>query len=293
MATVRYLEAKAVDDTLELLDLLMSTELLNKANTAADKEKVRKHPKLTKATARLAVAAEALLDSEDWGSEEEVRVAEVWEAIEAVISRAELRAAVATVHEIVPSPDAEADDWRVELVGRFTTVSGFVKLLTPVITFGANAEGQAVLAAMTKLPDVLAYRTRQAPASLVPGDLIDEQVVPGPWKRLVFGHPAREDGTVDRNAYTFCVLEQFYRHLKRREIYADASTKWGNPQAQLLDGDAWEAVKDDVLTTLGLPADPDALLAAHARTLDEVYRQVGGRLVVNDASPSTTRARST
>jgi hypothetical protein len=39
MATVRHLEAKSVDDTLELLDLLMSTELLNKANTAADKEK--------------------------------------------------------------------------------------------------------------------------------------------------------------------------------------------------------------------------------------------------------------
>lgn len=28
MATVRHLEAKSVDDTLELLDLLMSTELL-------------------------------------------------------------------------------------------------------------------------------------------------------------------------------------------------------------------------------------------------------------------------
>lgn len=67
----------------------------------------------------------------------------------------------------------------------------------------------------------------------------------------MFGHPAHQDGMVDRNAYTFCVLEQFYRHLKRREIYADASTKWRNPQAQLLDGDAREAVKDDVLTTLG------------------------------------------
>jgi hypothetical protein len=39
------------------------------------------------------------------------------------------------------------------------------------------------------------------------------------------------------------VLEQFYRHLKRREIHADASTRWRNPQAQLLDGPAWEAVR--------------------------------------------------
>ena len=66
---------------------------------------------------------------------------------------------------------------------------------------------------------------------------------------------------MDRNAYTFCVLEQFYRHLKRREIYADASTRWRNPQAELLDGPAWEAVKEEVLTTLGLPEDPGALLA--------------------------------
>ena len=53
MATVRYLEAKSVDDTLELLDLLMTTELLGKAHTAADKEKIRKHPALAKVTSRL------------------------------------------------------------------------------------------------------------------------------------------------------------------------------------------------------------------------------------------------
>jgi len=36
-----------------------------------------------------------------------------------------------------------------------------------------------------------------------------------------------------------------------------------------------------VLTTLGLPDNPDALLAEHARTLDAAYREVGGRLAVN------------
>lgn len=239
MATVRHLEAKSVDDTLELLDLLISVELLNKAQIAADKQKVRKHPRLIKATARLAVAVEALFDSDDWaGHDEEVRVAEVWEAIEAVVSRAELRAALATVNEMVPPPDAEpeSDDWRAELVGRLTTVSGFLKQLTTVIEFGANAEGEQVLAAMRSLPMVLAHKTRKLPAPLVPGELIDPAVVTGGWRRLVFGHPAREDKSVDRRGYTFCVLEQFYRHLKRREIYAEASTRWRNPQAQLLDG---------------------------------------------------------
>jgi hypothetical protein len=64
---------------------------------------VRKHPKLAKSAARLAVAVEALFESDGWGGpEEEPRVAEVWEAIEAVISRAELRAALVLVNDSVP-----------------------------------------------------------------------------------------------------------------------------------------------------------------------------------------------
>ncbi len=80
------------------------------------------------------------------------------------------------------------------------------------------------LAAMQALPDVLAYRSRLK-APLVPSKLIDAGVVPGPWRRLVFGHPEHEDGAVSRHAYAFCVLEQFWRHLKRREIWAGASTR--------------------------------------------------------------------
>ncbi|WP_370017417.1 DUF4158 domain-containing protein [Planotetraspora sp. GP83] len=67
LATVRHLEGKSVDDTLELLDLLMATELMNKAQNASDKEKVRKHPKLARSAARLAVAVEALFASDGWG----------------------------------------------------------------------------------------------------------------------------------------------------------------------------------------------------------------------------------
>lgn len=281
LATVRHLEAKAVDDTLELLDLLMTTELLNKAQSATDKETVRRHPKLARASARLAVAVAALFDSESWGGpDKEPRVTQVWEAIEAVVSRTELRAALVLVNDTVPPADADPDDWRAELAGRYTTVSGFLKMLPKVIEFGANAEGSAVLAAMRKLPDVLAYRSRLS-APLVPARTAEQSVVNGPWKRLVFGQPTYEDGAVNRHAYTFCVLEQFYRHLKRRDIYADASTRWRNPQAQLLEGPAWVAVRGEVLTTLGLPDAPDALLAGHAQTLDGAYREVSGRLAAN------------
>jgi uncharacterized protein DUF4158 len=282
LATARHLEAKSVDDALELLDLLMSAELLGRAQREADRDKARQHPRLARASARLAVAVEALFDSDGWGGpEEEPRVSQVWEAIEAVVSRADLRAALTVVSETVPPPGAEdPDDWRTELLGRYQTVTGLLKLLPSVISFGATAEGAPVLAAMRALPGVLAYRSR-LPAPLIPGRLIDDGVVAGPWRRLVFGHPAHEGSAVSRHAYAFCVLEQFWRRLKRRDIYAEASTRWRNPQARLLEGDAWAAVRGDVLTTLALPAGPGALLAGHAQALDAAYREVGGRLAVN------------
>jgi hypothetical protein len=119
LATARFLEAKSVDDALELLDLLMSAELLNKAQREADRDKARRHPRLARASARLAVAVEALFESDGWGGpDEEPRVSQVWEAIEAVVSRADLRAALTLVSETVPPPGAEdPDDWRAELLG--------------------------------------------------------------------------------------------------------------------------------------------------------------------------------
>jgi len=99
----------------------------------------------------------------------------------------------------------------------------------------------------------------------------------------VFGHPERADGLTDRNAYVFCVLEGFHRHLRRREIYAPASSRWRDPNAALLEGPAWEAVRESVLTDLGLPEDPEQLLVSHTQRLDATYRAVAERLAANTA----------
>ena len=52
VATVAYLQARSIDDCLELLDLLMVTELLGKAERASKDEKVRQHPRLARASAK-------------------------------------------------------------------------------------------------------------------------------------------------------------------------------------------------------------------------------------------------
>lgn len=89
LATVVYLESKATDDALELLDLLMAGELVGKAERQADKDKLRDYPRLANATAKLADAFEVFLEAS--GRDEPVSLEAVWEAIEAVVSREELR----------------------------------------------------------------------------------------------------------------------------------------------------------------------------------------------------------
>ncbi|MBE3012678.1 hypothetical protein IL992_26300 [Microbispora sp. NEAU-D428] len=199
LATVIHLEGKSVDDCLEMLDLLVTTELVGKAETATDKERVRQHPKLAKHSATLAAAVETLLEVTEYG--EELRLDQVWEAIDAIVPRRELREAVAAATEMVPPPDADADrEMRALLASRIATVSGFLKTLTTVIEFGANTDGAGALAAMKQLPRLLDGRKKK----VTEAD-IDPAPVTGSWKRLVF-KSLPNGSTVDKNASTMCVL---------------------------------------------------------------------------------------
>ena len=57
VATAAQLEATATADALEQLELLMATELIGTACQEANKETVKRHPRLARASATLAVAA--------------------------------------------------------------------------------------------------------------------------------------------------------------------------------------------------------------------------------------------
>jgi len=271
LATVLHLQASSIDDCLELFDLLMVTELLGKAKRETDKQRAREHPMLARASVKLAAAVRQLLEASKSGRP--VDLDELWRQIEQVVPRADLEVAVATVGELVPFADEDTEgEIRERLAERIRLVSGFVRELTGVIEFGASTEGTPVLEAMRRLPGLLDRRKPLTRAN------IDERLVGGSWRRLVYGQPPAADGTVDRNAYVFCVLTQFHRHLLRRDIYVPGSSRWCDPRALLLDGEAWANAKEPVLTALSLPENPDQLLDQHARELDHAYREVAARL---------------
>jgi hypothetical protein len=277
LATVVYLEAKAIDDALELFDVLMVNDLLARAQRQSAAEKVRQYPRVSRDAARLAAAVGVLFESSD---DQDVTLAEIWEAIDDVVPRWELRAALESIAALTPAPQADpGGEWRALLVERYAVVRKFVPLLVRTIDFGATAEAAAVLDALRELPDLMDARaTRRVPAGYLDEQLVALDVVPaGWWERLVMA-PERPAGTVDRAAYVFCVLEQFHQRLRGRDIFATASSRWTDPASHLLSGPAWEAARGPVLNALGLPSDPGELLASLARDLDEAWRHVAGEL---------------
>jgi hypothetical protein len=279
VATVRSLEAKAVDDALELFDVLMTNDLMARAARESRKEKLRRYPRLSKDAGKLAAAVGVLLDALE--HEQQLSLDLVWEEIESKVSRAELRAAVAHLLEVAPPADADPDgEWRTTLVDRFASVRAFVPLLCKTIEFGATAQAAGVLGAMADLPALLDARATTAiPAGYLDARRVADAIVPaGWWRRLVYS-AGRPDGTVDKAAYVFCVLEQFHRHLLRRDIYASPSARWSDPRAKLLTGPAWDAARGPALNALGLPEDPGELLAEHSRELDGAWRALSDGLV--------------
>jgi len=135
LATVVYLEAKAVDDALELFDVLMTNDLLARANRESRDEKARRYPAVSRDAGKLAAAVAVLLAATDGGGD--VSLEAIWDAIETVVSRSELRAAVASITEVVPACDADPDgEWRTSLVERFAVVRRFLPQLCATIRFG-------------------------------------------------------------------------------------------------------------------------------------------------------------
>lgn len=279
LATVRRLQATAIDDALELFDVLVTNELAGKAERSSRAEKVRRYPRITRQAGKLAAVGRVLLEARELG--EQATLPWLWDAIDDVVPEAELRAAVTAVTELTPPPGAEVDgEWRATLVSRYRSVRGFLGMLTEVITFAATPAGAGVLAAMQGLPALLDTR----PTAPVPAGYLDARRValglipPGWWQRLVL--PAdRPPGTVHKAGYVFCLLEQFHRLLVRRDIFAPGSTRWTDPRARLLDGQAWAASKASVVNALGLPeADPEPLLTRQTAVLDTAWRQTAAAL---------------
>jgi len=172
---------------------------------------------------------------------------------------------------------------RVALAERYRTVRPFLALLAGSPSLAASAGGTRLLDAVKALPDVAARRVTAKP---MVADEIDDALVPAMWKRAVYANPELPAGSVDRDAYVLCVLEQLHKALRVRDVFAIPSYRWGDPRAQLLVGDAWDAVSPQVLAGLALTDSATGHLREQVEVLDAAWRQLADRLTEAGTSAS-------
>ena len=253
LATVQQLEVSALDDALDVFDQLLD-KLLARVQRAGSKERSRSLERLDESARQLREVALIVTD----GNYD--NIASLRAAVFEIVPRDELLQAARTVDELArPTEETEAE----QLLARYSFVRQFLPALLDTITLEAAPAGQPILEAVAALEQI-EHRRRIDPAE------VSMSLLRGPWQRLA----VRDDGTLDKRAYTLGVLEQLRLALRRRDVFALGSERWSDPRRRLLEGAPWQQARPSVCHSLKLPADAGQQLAHVAAQLDEAYRYV-------------------
>jgi TnpA family transposase len=262
LAFARAFELTAMDDVLDLLDLLLS-DLVRTAQNTGEKERIRTLRDLDAAALQLWEALQVLLD-------DSIDAAAVRSQTFAQMPRERVLTAGAQVETLARPPD---DHYYPELVDRYRSVRRFLPTLLHTVSFEAMQAGQPVLRAW----DFLRQLEHQRSPDMQPAPL---DVVPRAWRRLVL--PPHEP-VPDRRAYTLCAMERLHESLKRRDVFVPRSERWGDPRIKLLQGERWAAMRPQVCRALGRSESPEPELHALAHQLDEAYQRTAANVPTNAA----------
>ncbi len=261
VAFVKAFETIALDDALDILDLLI-TGIAGEAKKIGQKKRLRTLKDLDKSALALAKVCSLILNKET--KDDQLR-----EAIFTRIPKAQLAESITIVNELArPSSDKFHD----EMVAQYGKVGRFLTRLLNDIVFKAAPAGETTLVAFNYLAGL--GKLRKQILENPPLDIITPV-----WKRLVFD----KEGRVTRRGYTLCFLDKLQDGLRRRDIYVENSNRWGDPREKLLQGADWQANRIQVCRSLGHPVQPHDAITNLTRQLDATYKQVAANFDDNDA----------
>ena len=157
----------------------------------------------------------------------------------------------------------------------YPQIRRFVPTLIEALDLEAIDSAQPVLAAWRALGDWFAGKSRTTSRPV--GELPLDVVTPS-WRPHVHD---RETDTVDRAGYTCCVLDQLRTRLRRRDIYAPHSTRWGDPRAELLPQHSWSDRRQTLCEELALDPDPATVTGQLSAALDAAWRRTADGYAAN------------
>lgn len=260
LAFVKAFETIALDDALDVLDLLI-TNIAGEAKKIAQKKRLRTLKDMDNSALTLAQVCMLILNEEN--EDKKLR-----ELIFSQFPKTKLAESIAIVNDLARPSNGRFYDEMVEQYGR---VRRCLPQLFNDITFNATPAGKSTLEAFTYLAD----------HGLSHKQILDNpplDIISKPWKRLVFD----KEGKITRRGYTLCFLDKLQDSMRRRDVFVKNSDRWGDPRTKLLQGAQWEANRIQVCRSLGHPVQADEAIANLTRQLDTAYKQVAANFTDNE-----------
>ena len=258
VAFVSNLESAALDDALDLLDILI-TEMFSDAERASNRARLRTIKDLDAAAVQLTHVCRLVLDLT-------VPETELRSAIFTLLKPDDLTAAVSQVDALVRPAE---DVYYRELAESYRRVRRFLPTLLRTVHFGSTPSGQPVIEALNYLLQI------EEQGQVKAGDPPVSIVTRG-WRRSVSAGES-----FDYKAYVYCCLDRVRSALRRRDIFVAPSVRYADARIGLLSGAAWNSARSTVCRSLGHPSSADETLGALTLHLDQTYRVVAANLPSN------------
>lgn len=257
VAYVHVLGASARDDVIDLFDVVFG-DLQRSATNRGQRRRIAELRDYDRAVGEIRDRMVAVLDALDDA-----------DAIQAVLAalrqdRERITVALGTVAALMRPPD---DPYHERLVAAYPQIRRFLPDLIEALAMEATPPARPVLDACEALGRWLSERPR---TTRLAETEVPMEVVNGSWKAHVRDP---ETGTVERAAYACCVLDRLRVGLRRRDIYAPGSTRWGDPRAELLSTEVWEEQREPACEALGLDTDAERVVDGLGQALDAAWRR--------------------
>jgi hypothetical protein len=265
VAFVHVLNSSARDDVIDIFDVALG-DLQRAATNRGQKRRAGELRDYDRAVGDLQAAMQSVLDALD----DEAAIVVVLDALRE--DRDHIVGALGTVTTLMRPP---ADPFHERLVACYPQIRRFLPLLIDAVAMESTAPARPVLDAYHALGTWLAERPH---TTRLPDTEVPLEVVSASWEPHVRD---REDGTVNRAAYACCVLDRLRVGLRRRDVYAPGSIRWGDPRAELLSPDTWDQQRDQACEDLALDTDPANVGAHLAQALDEAWRRAADGIAAN------------
>jgi len=250
------LNMRLQDLILEMVDQWLS-DLLRRAQFRFEQARLQSLAAFDQAAFQLRDLAQFL---DDLPEEHTLLVADLFSQF----PRTTIQAAIALISQV---QQPEHHRYQALALSHYRSARRFLPLLWPLMAFRARSMPSAVLEAITflhRLDGPKPPSRQEAPRA----------VISPRWRPLVFD----TRGTLQLNAYTFCVLQSLFQYLRRREIYIMPSERWNDPRQSLIDPTQWPHLRPHICRLLDRHPSPQPEFEVLSRQLDDAYRHMNTAL---------------